>query len=117
MKAPLDPLKEGVKVTGRVSGTGPVFVLKDTGQEAVLAARARLDGFKVEIAEKPFKVGEFESPAGSWVLAAQEGLAAELGEVAAELGLDFESAKSLPAVSRHESHLPRIALWPPSADP
>ena len=116
MKAPLDPLKEDVKVTGRVSGTGPVFVLKDTGQEAVLAARAKLDGFKAGIAEKPFKVGEVEYPAGSWVLAAQEGLAAELGEVAAELGLDFESAKSLPDVSRHESQLPRIALWHPWAD-
>ncbi len=116
MKVPLDPLKEDVKVTCRISGTGPVFLLKDTGQEALLAARAKLAGFKVELAEKAFKIGEVEYPAGSWVLEAQEGLAAELGEVASDLGLDFESAKALPDVPRHESRLPRMALWHPWAD-
>ena len=116
MNVPLNPLKEDVKVTGRVSGTGPVYFLKDTGQEVLLAARAKLTGFKVEIAEKPFKVGEVECPVGSWVLAAQDGLAAALDKVASDFGLEFESAEALPDVARHESRLPRIALWHPWAD-
>ena len=33
------------RVAGRVSGAGPVFLLKDTGQEALLAARFRLATF------------------------------------------------------------------------
>jgi len=116
MKVPLEPCRTEVTVRGRFSGTGPVFLLEDTGQEALLAARARLGDFKVEIAEKAFKIGDAEYPAGSWVIPAQDGLAAKLEAVAAELGLDFEGAASVPDVIRHESRLPRIALWHPWAD-
>jgi len=116
MKVEVESLKGEVTVGGRVQGRGPVYLLKDTGQEGLLAARARLSGFKVEIAEKPFRVNGVEYPAGSWVMAPQEGLAGTLGEAASGLGLDFESAPSLPDVARHESPLPRIALWHPWVD-
>jgi hypothetical protein len=116
MKVHLEPCKAEVTVNGRLSGTGPVFLLKDTGQEGLLAARVRLADFKVEIAEKAFQIGDAEFPSGSWLLPAQDGLASKLQAVAAELGLDFESAASLPDVVRHESRLPRIALWHPWAD-
>jgi len=116
MKVPLEPCRTEVKVRGRLSGTGPLFLLKDTGQEALLAARVRLGDFKVRIAEKAFKIGDAEYPAGSWVIPVQDGLAAKLEAVAAELGLDFEGAASVPDVILHESRLPRIALWHPWAD-
>ncbi len=116
MKVPLELLKGEVTVTGRVSGTGPVHLLKDTGQESLLAARTKLADFRVEIAEKPFKSGVVEFPAGSWVLPSQDGLASRLEGLASELGLDFESADALPDVPRHESRLPRLALWHPWAD-
>jgi len=116
MKVSLDPVQEEIAASGRVSGTGPVFLLRDSGQEGLLAARVMLAKFKVEIAEKPFKNNDKEYPAGSWVLAPQEGLDAKLGEAASSLGLDFESARALPDVARHESPLPRIALWHPWVD-
>jgi len=116
MKVSLDPVHEEIAAIGRVSGTGPVFLLRDSGQEGLLAARVMLANFKVEIVEKPFKNNDNEYPAGSWVLAPQEGLAAKLGEAASGLGLDFESARALPDVARHESPLPRIALWHPWVD-
>ena len=116
MKVPLEPCRADIKVSGRLSGTGPGFLLKDTGQESLLAARSRLQGFKVEVAEKAFKLGQSECPAGSWLLPAQDGLAAKLAAVALELGLDFESIASIPDVARHESRLPRMALWHPWAD-
>ncbi|HZW60569.1 MAG TPA: M14 family zinc carboxypeptidase, partial [Woeseiaceae bacterium] len=37
---------------GSVTGQGPVFLLRDQGQEALLAARYRLDGVRVDIAEQ-----------------------------------------------------------------
>ncbi|MGB7297518.1 MAG: M14 family zinc carboxypeptidase [Candidatus Aminicenantales bacterium] len=116
MKVPLEPCQSGVTVRGKVSGTGPVFLLKDTGQEAFLAARVRLGDSKIEIAEKAFKVGDNEYPPGSWLMPPQDGLASQLESVAAELGLDFTSAVVLPDVARNESRLPRIALWHPWAD-
>ncbi len=71
----LTPLAPGfaTSVAGRVSGTGPVYLLRDTGQEALLALRARLASFRVEIAEKAFKSGDKDYPAGSWVIARPEG--------------------------------------------
>ena len=115
-KAQLEPVTAPVKVTGRVSGPGPVFLLKDTGQEALLAARARLGGFKVEIVERSCKVGASEFPAGSWILPPQDGLAVKLGEISSELGLDFVSTGTAPDAPRHESRLPRLGLWHPWAD-
>ena len=98
---------------GKVNGAGPVYLLRDTGQEALLALRARLGAFRVEIAEKPFKAGDKDYPAGSWIIGAQvqKGLGDALSRAASELALDFDSAPAAPDVARHESKLPRLAVW------
>lgn len=117
MKVPIDPCPAEATVKGKVSGSGPVFLLKDTGQEAFLAARVRLgDMTTVEIAEKAFQAGGEDYPAGSWLIRAQDGLAAGLEAVSSELGLDFTGIKAMPDVARHESRFPRVALWHPWAD-
>jgi hypothetical protein len=108
----LTPLAKGFAVAGTVSGAGPVYLLKDSGQEGLLALRARLSGFRVEIAEKAFKAGEKDYPAGSWVIAEQKGLADALRRAAAELAVDFDGVAALPeGVARHESRMPRVAVW------
>src|SRR5688572_21958590 len=53
---------------GTRSGDGPTFLLKDAGQEALLAARVRLAALDVQVAEKPFRSGGVEYPAGSWIV-------------------------------------------------
>jgi hypothetical protein len=113
---PVSLVKAGFEVQGKVNGTGPVFLLKDTGQEGILALRSRLAAFKVEIAEKAFKSGTADFSAGSWVLSDQKGLADALRRAAAELAVDFESAAAVPDVPRHESRLPRLAVWHTWAD-
>jgi hypothetical protein len=113
---PLEELPSPLVVRGQVNGNGPHFVLGDTGQEALLAARARLADFRVEIAEKAFTLGNAEYPAGSWMLRAQPGLRAALEQVAEELALDFESARALPDVPRHDARVPRLAVWHTWAD-
>ena len=108
---PLEPVGAELRPAGRVAGDGPFFLLKDTGQESLLAARQRLSGYRIEIAERAFKVGAAEYAAGSWVIPAQKDLRAALERVSAELGLDFEAAPTAPEVARHESRLPRLAVW------
>jgi len=115
-EVPLEPLPPALVVRGQVNGSGPVFLLRDTGQEALMAARARLAEFRIGIAEKAFKSGSTDYPAGSWVLPAQQGLRAALDQVAAELALEFDSAGALPDVPRHEAPLPRLAVWHTWAD-
>ncbi len=114
--AVLTPIPAGFETQGKVSGVGPVFLLKDTGQEALLALRNRLAAFKVEIAEKPFKSGTADYPAGSWILSGEKGLPDALKPAAAELAVDFDSASTAPDVPRHESKLPRLAVWHTWAD-
>jgi hypothetical protein len=77
----------------------------------LLALRSRLAAFRVEIAEKAFRSGGQDFPAGSWILADQKGLADALKRAAAELAVDFESAPAVPDVPRHESRIPRLAVW------
>ena len=112
----LEGLKAGFGTVGSVSGAGPVVLLKDAGQEGLLALRARLAAFKVEIAEKAFKAGDKDYPAGSWIMADQKGLADAVKRASVELALDFESAAAVPDVARHESRLPRLAVWHTWAD-
>ena len=51
----------------QVTGSGPVYLLKDSGQEGLLEARFRLAKFRVNIAERGFSAGGVNYPAGSWV--------------------------------------------------
>ncbi|MCX6569119.1 MAG: M14 family zinc carboxypeptidase [Candidatus Aminicenantes bacterium] len=115
-EAQLTPVAAGFDIQGKVDGAGPVFLLKDTGQESVLALRSRLAAFRVEIAEKAFKSGDKDYPPGSWIIADQKGLGDAVKKASAELALDFASAAAVPDVARHESKLPRLAVWHTWAD-
>lgn len=106
--APL--VAEPVRYPGSVEGDGAFYLLQDTGQEALLAARARLARFKVEAVEKGFASGGVDYPAGSWVIPQQRELRRALDAVAAELGLDFSASDAAPDVPRHPLELPRLAL-------
>jgi len=110
------PLTELPQPHGKVSGAGPVFLLKDSGQEGLLAARYRLSNFQIEIAEHAFASGDVEYPAGSWIFPAQSGLADALGQVSNQLGLDFVAASSAPPVAHHSAKPPRLGVWVPWAD-
>ncbi len=114
--APLSLLAQPPKPSGQVEGRGPVYLLKDTGQEGLLEARYRLSRFDVEIAEHAFTQDQGAYPAGSWLIPAQAGVEPALRELAAQLGLDFVSSAGLPAVAHHATPLPRLGLWVPWAD-
>jgi hypothetical protein len=109
-RVPTLPVTEDVRARGLVEGDGPVYLLRDSGQEALLAARVLLGRFTVEAAEKPFASGGRDYPAGSWVVPAQGGVRAALESAAAELGLEYASADAAPSVPRHPLDLPRLAV-------
>jgi len=115
-RVPVDLVSAPVLPRGRVTGDGPVFLVRDTGQEALLQARIRLARYTVEAAEKAFSAGGITYPRGSWVLPEQDGLEAALESAAAELGLEVASADSAPDVPRHALDLPRLAVLQTWAD-
>ena len=114
--AALTPLAEAPHVAGHVSGAGPVYLLKDTGQESFLAARYRLANFEIQIAERAFDENDAKFPAGSWIIAEQPGLREAIQSAAAELGLDFTQVAAPPDVPHHAAKAPRIGVWVPWAD-
>lgn len=116
LKVSTRKITERVKPEGTVASSGRVYLLKDTGQESLLAARYRLADFAVRIAERAFRVGRQTYPAGSWVIDDQPGLADALRAVSAELALDFDAARSAPDVTLHSAPLPRLGVWVPWAD-
>ncbi len=113
---PLTLLKAAPRPQGTADGAGPVFVLKDTGQEGLLEARYRLARFKVAIAERPFTLAGVDYPAGSWILTSQAGLEPAVRALARDLGLEFASAPAVPEVAHHDAPVPRLGLWVPWAD-
>ncbi|HXH66870.1 MAG TPA: M14 family zinc carboxypeptidase [Candidatus Limnocylindrales bacterium] len=114
--AALTPLTEAPQPRGNISGSGPVLLLKDSGQESLLAVRYRLSNFQLEIAERAFTSGGVEYPAGSWILSSQPGLPDALRQISDHFGLDFASAPSVPDVARHPAKAPRLGVWVPWAD-
>jgi len=112
----LDAVHDAPQPSGRVSGTGPVFLLKDTGQESLLAVRYRLAKFNLQIAEREFDANGEKYPQGSWIFSAQPGLNDALRSVANDFGLDFAGVASIPDVAKHDAKPPRIGVWVPWAD-
>lgn len=114
-------LEESPKPQGEVTGRGPVYLLADRGQESLLAARYRLAGFRVRIAEDSFTAGRTDFPRGSWIVSAGDGdstadLHATITAVSDEFALDFRSSRDEPDVGTHDAMLPRLGLWIPWAD-
>ena len=60
----MTPVTAVVEYKGQVAAAAGVYLLRDSGQEALLAARVRLAGFTVEAAEKAFSSGGKDYPAG-----------------------------------------------------
>ena len=109
-------LTEPPQVTGHITGSGSTYLLKDMGQESLLAARYRLSNFEIEVAEHEFEVDGRKFPAGSWILADQAGLHEAIENVASELGIDFVQVAAVPKIPWHKAPAPRIGVWVPWAD-
>lgn len=107
LDAAMEPVLDEVRPRGAIAGEGPVHLLADTGQNAVLGARLALGGRRVEVAEEPFEAGGRRYPAGSWILELPREQVADLAE---RFGLSFAAAGGRPEVATHEIGLPRLAV-------
>ncbi|MES1242162.1 MAG: peptidase, partial [Acidobacteriota bacterium] len=107
LDAAMSPVSEDVSLAGHVDGVGDLFLLADTGQNALLRARLRLGTSQVDAAEASFQVNGVTYPPGSWIVQAPR---EAVEEVATRLGLSFTATAAMPDVKRHVVDLPRLAL-------
>jgi hypothetical protein len=107
LAAAMEPVTADVTPAGRVEGTGELFLVRDTGQTALLEARVMLGTRQVDAAEVAFAAGGVNYPPGSWIVQAPR---EAVEEVARRTGLSFTAAGAAPEVRRHVVDLPRLAL-------
>jgi hypothetical protein len=107
LDAAMEPVGADVVPQGKVDGAGEVFLLRDTGQTALLEARVMLGTHQVDAAEVAFSAGGVNYPPGSWIVQVPR---EALEEVARRTGLSFTAAAALPEVKRHLVDLPRLAV-------
>ncbi len=107
LDAAMEPVAADVAAEGRIEGEGDVFLLRDTGQTALLEARVLLGTNQVDAAEAAFTAGGVSYPPGSWIVQAPR---EAVEEAARRTGLSFAAAASLPDVHRHLVDLPRLAV-------
>ncbi|HEX6900907.1 MAG TPA: M14 family zinc carboxypeptidase [Thermoanaerobaculia bacterium] len=107
LEAGMESVTAEATAEGRVDGAGEVFLVKDTGQTALLEARVLLGTNQVDAAETAFTAGSATYPAGSWIVQAPR---EAVEEAARRTGLTFTAAAAFPDVKRHLVDLPRLAL-------
>jgi hypothetical protein len=105
LTVPAEAVSADVVPAGTAEGEGEIFLVRDTGQTALLTARVLLGNRQVDAAEVAFSARGTTYPAGSWIVQA-----AEVRAVAEKTGIDFAASAAIPEVARHVIDLPRLAV-------
>ena len=108
LKAEMKPLTDIASISGKISGSGSVVAVNDTGQTTLLALVYKLKEAKVQIAEKAFDAESHHFNAGSLIVSNAGD--AELSGALHDLALDGTRLNSAPQVAAHEIKAPRIAF-------
>ncbi|WP_419814727.1 M14 family zinc carboxypeptidase [Glacieibacterium sp.] len=85
------------------------FVVLDTGSVNLAVLRYRLGNVAVRVAEKAFKIGKTDVPAGSFIVPASA--SSTLRPLVEELGLTTIAAPAKLDVTTHEVSVPRTAVF------
>jgi hypothetical protein len=110
LRQTMAPLAADAVVEGRVSGSGPVLLVRHLGDWRSAVLPWKLGGARVEVADSAFAAGGASYPAGTFVLAGLTGGARAAAErTLRALGLDAVAVGAAPAGRRHAVGAPRIA--------
>ena len=108
LDASMTPLGGQAVAQGAVVGNGSVYLLKDTGQTSLLAARVALAAHRIEASDEAFEYEGQTYPAGSWIV---RGPREQIETTARKLGLTFTAVDSPPEAARHTLDLPRLGVY------
>jgi hypothetical protein len=114
LQQPMTVLTADARVRGKIEGTGSAaFVINHNTDNTLATLRYKLSDVKMSAAEAPFKIGEKQFNAGSFVIKSEGNPAdvrQQLAAVAGELGLTASAVEKLPEVKMHSLGVPRIAI-------
>ncbi|HEX3553522.1 MAG TPA: M14 family zinc carboxypeptidase [Thermoanaerobaculia bacterium] len=108
LAAPMSRVEAPVRGHGGVTGSGPVFVVAQRGDDAMLTLRYALGDAKVEAAAEPFKAAGRDYPRGTWLVS---GIAKDaFDHAAAAAGVAVDAVAAPANVATRPVAKPRIAL-------
>jgi len=108
LKAGMTPLNDPSSLAGKLSGSGSVLAVNNTGQATLLALVYKLKNASVQVAEKPFDADGHHFNAGSLLVsnASDDQATSALHDLA----LDGARLSAAPSVAAHAAAAPRIAF-------
>src|SRR6185436_18429782 len=108
LKAPMSRIEAPVRSRGGVTGSGPVLVVAQRGDDAMFRLRYALGDATVEAAAESFKAAGHDYPRGTWLVRGIEKDA--LDRTASEVGVTVDAVAAAPKVATRPLAKPRIAL-------
>ena len=105
LMARMTPLDDSAKLAGKISGSGTVVVVANTGQVSLLSLAYKLKSATIQVADKPFDADGHHFAAGSLLIigAPEDGIAGILRD----LSLDATRLGAAPSVPFHTVAPPR----------
>lgn len=110
LNLPVEPVDK-FEPKGAIAG-GPAaafYAVVENGSNNLVTLRYRLKSVPVRAVEQPFKSGDREIPAGSFILAGEA--YGKLKDAVEPLGLTAVALAAAPSVPMHDVDLPRLAMF------
>ncbi len=112
LKAKMTPLDDPAALVGKISGSGTLLAVANTGQVSLLPLVYKLQGANIQVAEKPFDAGGKHFAAGSLLIAGAPAGANDdrIAGILRDLALDASRLGAAPSVPVHAVTAPRVAF-------
>jgi hypothetical protein len=112
LKSKMTRLDDPAKLTGKISGSGPVLAVANTGQVSLLSLVYKLKGATIQVAEKAFDAEGKHFAAGSLLITASSDAHIDdhIAGILHDLSLDASRLGAAPSVPAHAVTAPRIAF-------
>ena len=108
LNAKMTALKDLRELAGKLDGAGPVVVVNNASQPALLSLVYKLKTAKIEVAEKPFDASDKHFAAGSLLLSGTDNR--QIETALHDLAIDGTRLSAQPLVPTHPVSAPRIAI-------
>jgi hypothetical protein len=108
LKAGMSPVDDPASLAGKLSGTGSMLAVANTGQVSLLGLVYKLKGADIKATEKPFDAAGHHFPAGSLLIASAPDDRITTG--LHDLSLDGTRLDAAPTVATHPVTAPRVAF-------
>ncbi len=108
LRAPMERVTGEIRSPGGVSGRGSVVAINANGDNGLAMLRYRLKDADIQAAEEAFDAGGRKFNRGSFLI--RNVAAADLDQIARELGLSAHALDQAPGVKTHPVRAARLAL-------